>query len=154
MGTGITVRVLLLSLLCGCHTAPKLPPVNLQAPGWTVRQGQAVWTAKRGEHGVAGELLLATRADGACLVQFAKPPFTLATARSEAGSWCLEVQSAGRAFGGRGTAPREFVWFALVDAVRCPPPARNWRWDQAVAADGWRLTSPATGETLEGYWSP
>ena len=168
----IAVSFLLLVLLCGCHSAPKLPPVNLQSAGWTVRQGQAVWTAKRGEEGVAGELLLATRADGACFVQFSKPPFTLATARAEAGGWAVELQSGHRAFGGQGKGPTQFIWFALVEALNvgqasrlspsstaneigdrrdaCPTP---WQFD-ALDGERWQLTNRVTGERLEGYLSP
>jgi hypothetical protein len=155
-GAGAVVLLVLVAALCGCRTAPSLPPVNLQAPGWTVRQGQAVWTAKRSEEGVAGELLLATRTDGACFVQFAKPPFTLATARSEAGVWAVELASAQRRLGGRGPAPARIVWFALVeerggtDQDARPTP---WRF-RALDGERWQLENPGTGESLEGYFAP
>ena len=129
------------------------PPVDTTQPGWRVLNGQAVWTAARGGEGVAGELLLASRTDGACFVQFAKPPFTLATARAEAGVWSVELLSARRHFRGHGPAPAHFVWFALADALRGQPAGGAWHFE-AHGAGGWSLTNAVTGEALEGYFSP
>lgn len=149
----VVPTLLLIAFLGGCRTTPPLPPVDLQASGWSVRQGQAVWTAARGEDGVAGELLLASQTDGACFVQFAKPPFTLATARSEAGGWSVELLSARRHFGGHGQAPAQFVWFALANALRKQPADGAWHF-AARGPEGWCLTNAVTSETLEGYFAP
>lgn len=139
--------------LAACRTLPALPPVDTTQPGWQVRHGQAVWTAAQGERGVAGELLLANKSDGACFVQFAKPPFTLATARAEAGRWSVELMSARRRSGGHGSPPTQLVWFTLADAIREQPIGGDWRFE-ARGADGWCLTNAATGEALEGYFAP
>lgn len=137
----------------GCRTAPPLGAVDLHAPGWRIRQGQAVWTRPPGGEGVAGELLLATRADGACWVQFAKPPFTLATAQVEAGGWRAEIPAARQRRAGRGQPPGTCLWFALADALDGKPVDDKWRFE-ARGVDGWCLTNGATGEGIEGYLIP
>ncbi len=148
------IPILLLAvLLPGCRTTPALPPVNLRAAGWMVRQGQAVWTSARGAAGVAGELVVAIGADGACFVQFAKPPFTLVTARSQAGAWTLELPQTRRHYHGRGGLPARFVWFALADAVADRLPVGDWEFEEDGPTD-WRLTNARTGETLAGYFTP
>lgn len=141
------------TLLAGCRTVPSLPAVDLQAPGWEVRQGQAVWAATPEAEGVAGELFVATRADGACWVQFAKPPFTLATAHAEAGAWAVEPAASRRRLRGRGPAPQRWVWFALAAAVRAEPAGGDWRFHRSDPAH-WGLTNAVTGESLAGYLTP
>src|SRR6185503_6749264 len=42
-------------LLTSCRTTLTLPPVNLSEPGWTLRQGQALWRSKRDAPEIAGE---------------------------------------------------------------------------------------------------
>ncbi|MDB6056500.1 MAG: hypothetical protein JWO95_344, partial [Verrucomicrobiales bacterium] len=74
--------VCVISALAGCRTMKPLPPANLKEPGWTVREGQAVWKRKASEPEIAGEILLATRSDGRAFVQFSKNPFPLVIAQS------------------------------------------------------------------------
>ena len=149
--------VLVLWALCallpaGCRTVT-LPRADLQAPGWSVRHGQAVWTKAANDKGVAGDILLATRADGACFVQFAKPPFTLATARTEAGLWSVETATARRRSSGRGMGPRRFVWFALAEEIDGRRAGCDWVFEAGKEAS-WRLSNASTGEALEGYLTP
>jgi hypothetical protein len=118
-----------------------------------VQQGQAVWTSARGAPGVAGELLVARGPDGTCFIQFAKPPFTLVTARSQGGAWVLELHQMRRHFRGTGQPPARFVWFALAEAVAGRSPTGGWQLARPEPA-GWRLANPATGEVLEGYLTP
>ena len=154
MKAGGTPFLLLFSALWGaCRVAPIVGPLDLQAPGWSIRQGQAVWIRQRGDEAVAGELLFATRTDGACFLHFAKPPFTLATASSDANGWSAEDPPAGRHFAGRGPPPGRFVWFALADALREQPVEGRWLFQPRGDAD-WCLTNAATGEGLEGYLKP
>src|SRR3954454_11899974 len=49
-----------LVLAAGCSTAP-MHPVNLKEPGWTLREGQAVWKRNRNATEIAGEVLVANR---------------------------------------------------------------------------------------------
>src|SRR5262245_37969371 len=74
-------RTGLLLLFAGCASAPLRAPLDLSGPGWTVREGQAVWQAGPTAPGVAGELLVATHADGSSLQQFIKPPLPFVLAQ-------------------------------------------------------------------------
>ncbi len=146
--------VLLHVVAAGCRALPRLPPADLATPGWSTRHGQAIWTSAPQGEGVAGELVVATRADGACFVQFAKPPFTLATARAEPGGWTLDLAAGPARRGGAGSPPPHVVWFALAAAMSDPPGARGGWHFESRPQGGWRLAHPETGEVLEGFLSP
>lgn len=140
-------------LCCGCRTPLPLPPADLAAPGWRVQQGQAVWKPTRSRPDLAGELLLATRANGDFFVQFAKTPFSLATAQVLDGQWQIEFGNGERRWGGRGEPPARFVWFQLPRALASESLDQHWRFTQS-APDSWRLENPRTGESLEGGFFP
>src|SRR5258708_3062502 len=57
---GVGLLLVLLGVV-GCRTAAPLPVVNLKEPGWTVREGQAVWRRDRKAPEIAGDILVATR---------------------------------------------------------------------------------------------
>jgi hypothetical protein len=132
---------------------PELPRADWSAPGWNIRQGQAVWRLGPGELPLSGELLLATR-DGQTIVQFAKPPFTLVSAQAAAQGWALEMVFRRHRTGGRGTPPKNTPWFALADAITGRDDAgSDWRFTNHN--DGaWRLENGRTGESLDGYLKP
>ena len=77
---GVFLCVLIAVLATGCRTAPPLPPADFSAPGWRVQQGQAVWKPSSSRPELAGDLLLATNANGNFFIQFSKIPFPLVTA--------------------------------------------------------------------------
>src|SRR4051812_19452341 len=93
------VCLLLLLALPACRTAPT-PKANLSEPGWTVRQGQAVWREKKDASGIAGELLLATR-PGRTFLQFTKTPFPFVIAQTGTNSWQMESPAENRRYSGR-----------------------------------------------------
>lgn len=136
-------------LLSGCRTPPRLPPADLAAPGWRVQQGQAVWRPTRSRPELAGELILATQANGDLFVQFAKTPFSLATAQVLDGQWQIEFGDGNRRWGGSGEPPARFAWFQLPRALDNESLDKHWRFTQP-ATDSWRLENSRTGETLEG----
>jgi len=145
----------LLGLLCavGCQTAPPLPPVNLKEPGWTVREGQAMWRAKRDAPEIAGEILLATHPDGRAFLQFTKTPFPFVIARAEPDSWQIEMPTRNKRYSGRGKPPGRVLWlqFLLVLSGSAPPQGWSWR----APKDGrWRFENLSTGELLQGYFTP
>src|ERR1043166_5371267 len=43
----------------GCVSLHPLPRIDFHQPGWTVRQGQAVWRLEHRKQEIAGELLVA-----------------------------------------------------------------------------------------------
>ena len=130
---------------------PRMPPADLQRPGWTVREGQAVWHLPHRETDLAGELLLATRGDGGTFIQFTKSPFTLVVAQSTAEKWRVEFPTQGKRFAGRGTPPKRLIWLQLPHVLTGHPPPENWSWRQNQ--NGWQFKNDRTGEALEGYFN-
>lgn len=136
----------------GCRTTHGLPAADLQAPGWTVQPGQAVWKPSRSRPGLAGELLLATRTNGDLFVQFDKLPFPLATAQITGSEWQIRFGAGKYAWHGRGEPPARFVWFQLPHALAGDPLGAPWTFTRD--GDAWRLENRRTGEALEGSLTP
>lgn len=151
--TGIASWFFLLVLsLPACSTVPPLPPLNLQEPGWTVRQGQAVWRMKRGGRELSGELMLATRPDGRVFVQFSKMPFPLLVAQATPNTWEVEIPVQKKRYSGHGRPPTRLIWLYLPRVFSGQPPPKGWSW-QRLDNETWRLENRATGESVEGYLS-
>ncbi len=142
----------LLSLGSGCGTPGRLPAINLDAPGWDVRQGQALWRREPQGAGVAGEVTLATHPDGRSWVQFSKPPLPLLSAESVSNRWQIEFIPQDRFFAGKGTPPDHFLWVHLARAVAGTPPPAPLQFELASNGD-WAITNAHTGEMISGYFS-
>jgi hypothetical protein len=150
---GVLPLFLMAVLAAGCRTAPPLPPADFSAPGWRVQQGQAVWKSSSSRPELAGDLLLATNANGNFFVQFSKVPFPLATAQISGGQWRIEFGADEFAWQGRGAPPDRFAWFQLPRALLGAPAGGHWIFTHP-APSSWRLENPRTGETLEGGFFP
>lgn len=150
--------------LSGCMTAQHLPKEDLSGPGWTVRQGQAVWHTPRQKvfappHAerpappsppeIAGDLIVATRTDGSAFVQFSKTPFTVAIAQMTPTGWQLEIPPQNRHYSRPGKPPAQIVWFQLANGLTEKPLAKHWIWHGS--ASNFRLENPSSGESLEGF---
>ncbi len=142
---------LLLLVLTSCQTV-SLPKMDLAEPGWTIRQGQAVWHPRRDAPEIAGDLILATNPDGRAFVQFSKSPLTLAVAERSGADWQVEFPAQNRRYAGRGKPPGRLIWLILTGAVSRIPPPQPWSWRQ-LENGNWRLENPATGESLAGYFT-
>ena len=144
--------LLLLVAATGCGTlSPPLPPVNLNDPGWTVHEGQAVWSMKHGKRELAGEVLVATRIDGDAFVQFAKTPFPFLIGRLSQGRWEVQFPARNRRYSGPGAPPQRLIWLYLprVLAGQPAPAGLSWRHD----GHQWRLENPSAAESVEGYFT-
>jgi len=139
-------------MLLGCQTAPSLPPADLQAPGWEIRQGQALWKPKRDADGIAGELLIAIQKDNRSLVQFSKTPFPIVTAGIGPNSWELEIPTQGKHYSHRGTPPDRVIWFQLLKAISNGQLPKPWSWASPDGDGCWSLQNETSGESLEGYF--
>ncbi|MEK7707305.1 MAG: hypothetical protein AAB380_04850, partial [Verrucomicrobiota bacterium] len=93
----------------GCSSIPPLPPADFSAPGWRVQQGQAVWKPLKNKTELAGELVLATNANGSFFAQFTKTPFPLATVQVAGDRWQIEFGAGDYQRGGRGRPPARFA---------------------------------------------
>ena len=135
--------------LAGC-AGPELPPINLAAPGWTVRETQAVWRPKREAPELIGELLVATHPDGSRLVQFSKQSLPLVTAQIATNGWNLSSPLRSGRFGGTHTPTDRVPWFQLTELPPKKAPG-SARWQLQTEASGtWRLANARTGESVEG----
>jgi hypothetical protein len=144
---------LLLILGAGCHTANPLPSADFSATGWRVLQGQAIWKPLSTRPELAGDLLLATNANGNFFIQFSKIPFPLATAQVSGSQWQIEFGADKYSWHGRGTPPGRFAWFQLPRALLNANAGGNWKFAHPTS-HSWRLENPHTGETLEGEFFP
>jgi hypothetical protein len=90
-----------------------LPPANLQEPGWKVHSGQAVWRLEHGKTEIAGDVLVATRADGQSFVEFTKSPFSLVIAQASPRQWQVEFPPQNKHYAGPGEPPKRLIWLYL-----------------------------------------
>jgi hypothetical protein len=142
---------LMLLAATGCQTVPPLPAADLEEPGWTVRQGQAVWRRERGAPEIAGDFLVAWRGQSA-FVQFSKPPFTLLSAQRTASAWEINVPAQNQRYSGRGKPPSRLIWLYLPNILENRPPPKEWFW-QPPGHGHWRLENHKTGQSIEGYFA-
>ena len=148
----LSTFALLLIFATGCNTVRPLPPADFQEPGWTVRQGQAVWKRSRHAPEVAGEILIATKSGGRAFVQFSKNPFPLVIAQSTAETWQVEIPAQNKRYSGRGRPPARLIFLYLPRMIAGEPPPRGWSWKK-LSDEGWRLDNQSAGESLEVYFA-
>jgi hypothetical protein len=140
------IEIFALLTFAGCATTP-LPPPEMSAD-WKTLQGQAVWKPNAGD-GIAGELLLATNSVGDFVIEFAKPPITIARAQRSGARWSFQFPARKKSYAGRGKGPSRVMWLRLAPALA----GRDNQWQATTNANGWRVTNNS-GESLEGYFAP
>ena len=139
--------------LCACQTVGKLSPIDLAEPGWSVRQGQAVWQMPGKRPALAGELVLALNADGRCFLEFAKVPFPLVRAKCSDAHWEIEFPPQKLGFAGGGLPPKRLAWLHVCRGLAGKQVSAPWRFERR--ADGtWRLDNSRSQESVEGYLEP
>jgi hypothetical protein len=136
-----------------CQTRGPLEPVNLQAPGWTLREGQAIWRTSRSGPELAGDLLLATRNNSSFYVQFSKGPIPLITSQSSAGGWSVQLPAQNKRYSGRHPPPGRLIFLQLARLVAGNHPPNGWSWRHEENGR-WKLENPRTGESVEGFLGP
>ncbi len=145
--------VSLLFLFCtACRSLPPLPPADFKEPGWTVRQGQAVWRLSHGKSEIAGEVLVATKTkDPRAFLQFSKSPFPMVVAQIAGNRWTVEFPAQQRRYNGRGEPSKRLIWLYLPRVLEGKPPPPKWLWRQDN--NGWRLENTVTKESIEGFFN-
>jgi hypothetical protein len=136
----------------GCQTAPR-SLFTATGPGWHVQEGQALWRPGREYPELGGDLVLASDADGRCLIQFAKTPMTLVSVQTTRTNWLLQFPPQRMEFSGRGPGPTRFAWLYLHTALAGEPLPEPFRFEHKPDG-GWRLENTRSGETLEGFLAP
>jgi hypothetical protein len=145
--------MLILLSLCACQTIGTISPVDLTEPGWSVRQGQAVWHMPGKRPELAGEMTLALNADGRCFVEFAKVPFPLVQAKCSDSHWEIAFPPQKLFFAGGGSPPKRLAWLQVCRGLGGKEVRAPWRFERRV--DGsWRLDNPRNPESVEGYLQP
>jgi hypothetical protein len=137
-------------VLAGCATRAPMPPVDLKAPGWQVRRGQAVWKPGAKKPEIAGDVILATNPNGNSFVQFSKT-LPLVTAQKSPKGWQADFPPEDKHYSGGGTGPKRIVWLQLLNAIEGRRPDQYWRLvhpsDNFIA-----LENDERGERLEVHF--
>jgi hypothetical protein len=137
----------------GCRSLPPQPPLDLSEPGWTIRQGQAVWKAKPATEGIAGDLLVALHWNGRSVVQFTKPPLPLVAAQRDTNYWQIQFFAQSKAYSGRGRPPERLLWLQLPEhlvSVVAATVDTDWSFSRERGSS-WQFTNHLSGESLDGF---
>jgi hypothetical protein len=154
----ISFTIILLALMAiifcvGCKTTTVLPPMDLSASGWTILRGQAIWKPPQNRPELAGDLIVATNANGNYFIQFSKTPFSIVTAEAQNNEWEIRFGENKYAWRGGGTPPDHFLWFQLPRAFLGENLNDGWKFERGFG-NLWHLENPETGETLAGEFFP
>ena len=144
--------LILMPFAFGCRTGGN-PVFSTAGPGWRLQEGQALWRPKKLMPEIGGEIVIASHADGRCVIEFSKSPLTLAVAQTSPAGWMISFPPADRRFSGRGNPPQSFLWLHLNAALTGKPLPKQVHF-RSNSAGGWRLENVRTGESLEGYLAP
>jgi hypothetical protein len=140
---------LFLTVLLGCETGPPLPPLNLSAPGWHTRTGQAVWKPDRSKPEIVGDLLISWDDTGNAYLQFSKA-FPIVSARLGSNRWEVEFPPQNKRYAAPGNPPARIVWLQLLRAMTGGEINRRWSLDRTDNAR--TLSNKGSGESLEVHF--
>ncbi len=144
------VMGLLLWPAVSCRTVAPLPAVNLTEPGWTLRQGQALWRSRRDAPEIAGEVIFARHTSGRTLLELAKNPLPFVTVQTSGELWQVEFVPQKRRFSGKGVPTNRLLWVHLARALNGTTPPSPLKFEK-TGADAFTLENPATGERISGF---
>jgi len=133
--------------------APDKALFVVSGPGWTVRQGEAIWRPGLRYPELAGEIVLAQNPDGRASLQFTKTLLPVALAQTTKTNWLIQFPPQRIGFCGRGRRPQRFVWLHLAAALTGETLPENYHFARSPGG-GWRLENRRTGEFVEGFLSP
>ncbi len=134
-------------MLVGCSSVTPLPEVDLNAPGWTVWTGQALWKAEASQPAIAGEIVLARHQNSDVLISFAKPPVPIFTAQTYGKRWTIDLIHNQRSHSGTNGPPARFVWFQIPALIQDSTMPKGWQVD-AEDDSIWQLRNPDSGESI------
>jgi hypothetical protein len=149
--SNLKIRVAILCLVfCGCSSFAPVPPLDLAAPGWQVRQGQAIWKPADDKPEITGDLLLSLHPSDGAFIQFTKT-LPIVSARLSAKSWEIEFPPENKRYSGRGQPPKRIGWLQLIRAIEGHEVPGRWTLirpsNQFVG-----LLNAETGERLEVHF--
>jgi hypothetical protein len=142
---------LTLLLLAACATPGPIAPVDLSAPGWEMRQGQAVWKPDAEKPEIAGDLVLSIHSSGAAFLQFSKT-LPIVSARLQPGAtWEVEFAPENKRYSGRGHPPARIVWLQLLRVMEGERIPERWKLSHP-SGEYVALENPESGERLEAHF--
>ena len=142
-----------LPLCSGCRAPRDSDLFVTSGPGWKIQEGQALWRPRRGIPELGGDIVMASHADGRCVVQFIKTPLPLVLAQTSRTNWLIQFPPRQMGFMGRGAPSRYFAWLHLHAALEGEAIPAGFHFEQKPGG-GWRLENPGSGETVDGFLAP
>jgi len=125
----------------------QLPPVDTSSPGWTVRQGQALWRTENEKPEVAGDVVLSSHPQAGSFIQFSKT-LPILSARITPEGWEFQTIPENKRYSGRGKPPRRIVWLQLLRVLEGQEISDRWTVAKP-SSDYLLLEDLHTGERLE-----
>ena len=152
----VLFSLLLAALLAGCASAPPATPgaapVDMSGPGWTVRQGQALWKPGRKDPEIAGDVVVSSDATGGSYVQFSKT-LPIVSGRLTSKGWEFDAIAQQKRYSGGGKPPAKTIWLQMLRALEGNEVAD--RWTVAHPSDQYILLAHEhSGERLEVHFPP
>jgi hypothetical protein len=141
------VFVSLVLVLLGCASTAPIERVDLSAPGWEIRQGQALWKADEEKPEIAGDIVLSTHPSGADYLQFSKT-LPLLSAHLDVSGWAIEFTPENKRYSGKGLPPKRVGWLQVMRALRGETLHKPWRLIYP-SPDFIAVENDASGERLE-----
>ena len=123
--------------------------MDLSAPGWRTRTGQAIWKPDRAKPEIVGDLLIASDQNGNAYLQFSKA-FPIVSARLTRNRWEIEFPPQNKRYAAPGQPPARLVWLQLLRAIAGLDVNRHW--NMARTENSLTLTNTRSGEALEAHF--
>jgi hypothetical protein len=142
-----------LALCSGCRTPRESDLFTTAGPGWRVQQGQALWRPRGSMPELGGDVVMASHADGRCVIQFIKTPLPLVLAQTSRTNWLIEFPPRHMGFKGRGSPPKRFAWLYLHAALSGEPLPAGVEFERKPDG-GWRVENTRSGEAIQGFLGP
>jgi len=144
-----TTLLLALLFVAGCQT-PVFPPVDLSAPGWNTRTGQAIWTPDRSKPEIVGDLLLSSDQNGNAYLEFSKA-FPIVHARLMPNAWQIEFPPQNKRYAAPGLPPARISWLQLLRAWTGGEVEKSWNISERTETTI-TFSNATTGETIEAHF--
>ena len=141
-----------LVLFAACSSTGPLEPLDTSAPGWVVRQGQALWRPEGDKPEIAGDVILATHPSGRSYIQFSKTLPILSGRLSPIG-WEFEATAENKHYSGRGAPPKKIAWLQVLRVHEGREISDRWTVAHP-SKDFIALENQFTGERLQVQLQP
>ena len=143
----VSLLLFICGWLAGCVSRQPLPPLDTSAPGWTVRQGQALWRPDEDKPEVVGDVVLSVHPQAGMFVQVSKT-LPILSARLAPDAWEFNAIAQQKVYSGGGSPPDRISWLQALLVIDGAEAAS--RWSVARPSDKYLLLENShTGERLE-----